>query len=97
MERKRAALQLMVFFSLVKESRLTQKCLQERHAKQQITKAAGTLRTQDLKVLTVEMIWKEMVSLATPPKLALLARIIGLFSGKCQLMVTCSNYEFHRD
>ena len=80
MEKKRAALQLTVFFSLVKESQLTQKCLQKRHAKQHITKAAGILGAQDLKVLTVEMIWKEMVSLATPPKLALLANIIGLFS-----------------
>ena len=40
MERERAALRLTVFLSLVKESRLTWKRLQDSHAKQPRTEAA---------------------------------------------------------
>ena len=41
MERETAALRLTVFFSLVKESQLTQKRPHESHAKQHRTEAAG--------------------------------------------------------
>lgn len=55
-----------------------QKLLQKRHLSS--TQQQTSLGIQDLTVLTVQLIWKEIISLATPPKLALLASVIGLFS-----------------
>lgn len=79
MERKQQPFHLG--FSFPEERKQTHtEASAEAPSKQHSQTQQTSLGIQDLKVLTVQMIWKEIISLATPPKLALLASVIGLFS-----------------